>query len=79
VERAARRSRLRPQRGLLRLSYHRRGPPSWYFAEKILTSKPALEGERVQVTVLFADTKGSMGLLAGRHPREARQLVWMGR
>jgi ribosomal protein L40E len=30
-----------------------------YLAEKILTSKSALEGERKQVTVLFADLKGS--------------------
>ena len=29
-------------------------------AEKILTSKTALEGERKQITVLFADIKGSM-------------------
>src|SRR5215831_11540305 len=33
-------------------------PP--YLAEKILTSRSALEGERKQVTVLFADLKGSM-------------------
>src|SRR5438445_6276871 len=37
-------------------------------AEKILTSKSALEGERKQVTVLFADLKGSMELLADRDP-----------
>jgi hypothetical protein len=37
-------------------------------AEKILTSKAALEGERKQVTVLFADLKGSMELLADRDP-----------
>jgi class 3 adenylate cyclase/tetratricopeptide (TPR) repeat protein len=46
-----------------------------YLAEKILTSKAAIEGERKQVTVLFADLKGSMGLLAGRDPEEARQLL----
>src|SRR5262249_46303969 len=34
-----------------------------HLAEKILTSKAALEGERKQVTVLFADLKGSMELL----------------
>ncbi len=48
-------------------------PP--YLAEKILTSKTALEGERKQVTVLFADLKGSMELLADRDPEEARQLL----
>ncbi|HXG53552.1 MAG TPA: hypothetical protein VNN77_19300 [candidate division Zixibacteria bacterium] len=43
-------------------------------AEKILASKGALEGERKQVTVLFADMKGSMELPAGRDPEEARTL-----
>jgi class 3 adenylate cyclase len=46
-----------------------------YLAEKILTSKSALEGERKQVTVLFADLKSSMELLADRDPEEARQLL----
>ncbi len=46
-----------------------------HLAEKILTSKAALEGERKQVTVLFADLKGSMELLADRDPEEARQLL----
>jgi class 3 adenylate cyclase len=44
-------------------------------AEKILNSKSAIEGERKQVTVLFADLKGSMELLADRDPEEARQLL----
>src|SRR5262249_31590143 len=46
-----------------------------HIAEKILTSKSALEGERKQVTVLFADLKGSMELLADRDPEEARKLL----
>ncbi|MBI3325165.1 MAG: zinc ribbon domain-containing protein, partial [Nitrospinae bacterium] len=46
-----------------------------HLAEQILTSKSALEGERKQVTVLFADLKGSMELLADRDPEEARQLL----
>ena len=46
-----------------------------HLAEKILTSKSALEGERKQVTVLFADLKGSMELLAERDPEEARRLL----
>jgi class 3 adenylate cyclase/tetratricopeptide (TPR) repeat protein len=54
-------------------------PPSRYtpayLAEKILTSKAALEGERKQVTVLFADLKGSMELLADRDPEEARAIL----
>jgi class 3 adenylate cyclase len=44
-------------------------------AEKVLTSKAALEGERKHVTVLFADLKGSMELLADRDPEEARKLL----
>ena len=46
-----------------------------HLAEKILSSKTALEGERKQVTVLFADLKGSMELLADRDPEEARKLL----
>ncbi|HEX9898419.1 MAG TPA: adenylate/guanylate cyclase domain-containing protein, partial [Candidatus Methylomirabilis sp.] len=46
-----------------------------HLAEKILTSKGALEGERKQVTVLFADLKGSMELLADRDPEEARKIL----
>jgi class 3 adenylate cyclase len=46
-----------------------------HLAEKIVTSKAALEGERNQVTVLFADLKGSMELLAERDPEEARKLL----
>ena len=48
-------------------------PP--YLAEKILGSRSALEGERKQVTVLFADLKGSMELLADRDPEEARKFL----
>jgi len=44
-------------------------------AENILTSKTALEGERKQVTVLFADLKGSMELLVDRDPEEARAIL----
>jgi Double zinc ribbon len=46
-----------------------------HLAEKILTSKAALEGERKQVTVLFADLKGSMELLADRDPEEAGKIL----
>ena len=48
-------------------------PP--YLAEKIFTSRAALEGERKQVTVLFADLKGSTELIADLDPEEARQLL----
>jgi Double zinc ribbon len=49
--------------------------PPKHLAEKILTSRSALEEERKQVTVLFADLKGSMELLADRDPEEARKLL----
>src|SRR5215472_3330639 len=55
------------------------GAPATYtpghLAEAILSSKAALEGERKQVTVLFADLKGSLELLADRDPEEARQII----
>src|SRR5829696_4263302 len=46
-----------------------------HLAERIISSRGALEGERKQVTVLFADLKGSMELLADRDPEEARRLL----
>ena len=46
-----------------------------HLAERILDSRAALEGERKQVTVLFADLKGSMELLADRDPEEARRIL----
>src|SRR5262249_57639812 len=49
--------------------------PRTYVAEKSLASRASLEGERKQVTVLFADLKGSMELLAERDPEEARQIL----
>ena len=48
-------------------------PP--HLAEKILTARSDLEGERKQVTVLFADLKGSLELIADRDPEEARQIL----
>ena len=55
------------------------GVPSAYtpkhLAERILTSRAAIEGERKQVTVLFADLKGSMEMLADRDPEEARRIL----
>jgi class 3 adenylate cyclase/tetratricopeptide (TPR) repeat protein len=52
---------------------HTYTPP--HLAEKILASRRTLEGERKQVTVLFADMKGSMELLADRDPEDARKLL----
>ena len=46
-----------------------------HLAERIISSKAALEGERKHVTVLFADLKGSMELLADRDPEEARKIL----
>jgi len=46
-----------------------------HLAERILLTRAALEGERKQVTVLFADLKGSMELLADRDAEEARRIL----
>src|SRR5262249_26610463 len=41
-----------------------------HLAEKILTSRSALEGEHKQVTILFADVKGSVELSAQLGPED---------
>ncbi|OLB49801.1 MAG: hypothetical protein AUH99_11110 [Candidatus Rokubacteria bacterium 13_2_20CM_2_70_11] len=46
-----------------------------HLAERILVSRRALEGERKQVTVLFADLKSSTELLAARDPEEAAKVL----
>ena len=48
-------------------------PP--YLAEKIRTSRSTLEGERKQVTVLFADLKGSTELIRDLDPEAAQRLL----
>jgi len=46
-----------------------------HLAEKILTTRAALEGERKQVTVVFADVKGSMDLAAQVDPEEWHRIL----
>jgi class 3 adenylate cyclase/tetratricopeptide (TPR) repeat protein len=46
-----------------------------HLAEKILASRQSLEGERKEVTVLFADIRGSTRLLEGLDPEEAQKLI----
>jgi hypothetical protein len=46
-----------------------------HLAQRIMQSRYALEGERKQVTVLFADIKGSMALIAGADPDYAARLI----
>jgi class 3 adenylate cyclase/tetratricopeptide (TPR) repeat protein len=46
-----------------------------HLAEKILNSRSALEGERKQVTVLFADVKGSMELAEQLDPEEWHSIL----
>ncbi len=46
-----------------------------HLAQRILTSKGELEGERKQVTVLFADIVGSMEIIADRDPEEAQKFL----
>jgi class 3 adenylate cyclase len=46
-----------------------------HLAERIKTSRVALEGERKQVTVLFADIKGSLELIESSDPEQAQLLL----
>ncbi len=46
-----------------------------HLADKILQSKSALEGERKQITVLFADVKGSMELAEQLDPEQWHQIL----
>jgi len=46
-----------------------------HLAETILRTRHALEGERKRVTVLSADMKGSLELLAAGDPEDARKLL----
>ena len=46
-----------------------------YLVEKILTTRSALAGERKQVTVLFADLKGSTELIRDLDPEAAQTLL----
>ena len=46
-----------------------------HIAEKIFLSKAALEGERKQLSVLFADLKGSTEHVANLDPDHARRLL----
>jgi class 3 adenylate cyclase len=46
-----------------------------HLAEKVLVSPSALEGERKQVTVLFADVKGSLGLAEQVGPEEWHRIL----
>src|SRR5262249_23459875 len=55
------------------------GTPAEYtpkhLAEKILTQRAALEGERKQVSVLFADVRGSMELAEQMDPEEWSRIM----
>lgn len=46
-----------------------------HLAEKILTSRTEVEGERKQVSVLFADITGSFELISGRDPESAQAIL----
>jgi class 3 adenylate cyclase/tetratricopeptide (TPR) repeat protein len=46
-----------------------------HLAEKILATRHILEGERKQVTVLFADIRGSTSLVEGIDPEEAQKII----
>jgi class 3 adenylate cyclase len=61
-----------------RVSTPARAPLSYtppHLTEKILTARAVLEGERKQVTVLFADLKDSTELIKDLDPEAAQQLL----
>src|SRR5213594_569399 len=60
------------------VSDQERAPLSYtpvYLAEQILAARSTLAGERKQVTVLFADLKGSTELIADLDPEAAQRLL----
>ncbi len=65
---------LKPPDGDARFTSPRNYTPQ-HLVEKILTTRKALEGERKQVTVLFADIKGSMEIVAERDMEDARVVL----
>ncbi len=46
-----------------------------HLAERILGARASLEGERKQVTVLFADIKGSLALIEHADPEDAQRIL----
>ncbi len=57
---------------------HERAPRDYtpkHLADKILQSKSAIEGEHKQVTVLFADVKGSMDLQENIDPEQWHRIM----
>ena len=58
----------------MRALFHPNAYTPLHLADKILTARVGLEGERKQVTVLFADIKGSMEVFADRDPEAAQKL-----
>jgi class 3 adenylate cyclase/tetratricopeptide (TPR) repeat protein len=65
---------LAPEPPAERFTHPERYTPK-HLKDAILNSKSALEGERKQVTVLLADLKSSLELLADRDPEEAKALL----
>src|SRR4029450_13530107 len=52
-----------------------RGPPLPPPAEPVMSPRNPPEAERKHITVLFADVKASMHLLADRDPEEVREIL----
>jgi class 3 adenylate cyclase/tetratricopeptide (TPR) repeat protein len=46
-----------------------------HIAHRILSSRSTLDGERKQITVLFADIKGSLEIIEGSDPEQAHLLL----
>jgi len=72
---------INPEAGGIRLGGTRRPAPSpasytpKHLADKILAVRPSVEGERKQVTVLFADVKGFTSISEKLDPEEVNDLI----
>src|SRR3989475_3797383 len=67
-----------PARAAAPSTAHERAPLAYtppHLADKILAARPSLEGERKQVTVLFADLTGSTELIRDLDPEQAQALL----
>jgi hypothetical protein len=65
---------LKPVAEALRFASPKNYTPQ-HLADKILTARTEVEGERKQITVLFADIKGSMEFYADRDPEATQKLL----
>ena len=64
-----------PQSSSIKAPTRQRVQPPSHLADRIRASRTSIEGERKQVTVLFADIKGSLETIADLDPEQAREII----